>query len=133
MIWNGTAIKKSDVIGRLGDILYKPYLIEPARHNLLKNNSRNVDIVTGNSKRLTLGFKEGNNPYPITLLKLKVEEVASKKHDVIFTLRKKQKNLQYEEILYWKNNISKKRLRKIERQYGTKINYSKAFENWENR
>lgn len=37
------------------------------------------------------------------------------------------------EILYWKNNISKKRLRKIERQYGTKINYLKAFENWENR
>ncbi len=32
-------------------------MIGHARPHLLKNDSRKVDIVTGNSKKLTLGFK----------------------------------------------------------------------------
>lgn len=121
---DGTAIQKLEVIENISDILYKPFVIGYARHNLLKNNSSKVDIITGNSKKLTIGFKDGENSYPVTLMQLNPKDATTKNHTILFTLRKKITDEKYSEVLYWKEKTSKAKLRKIEKQYQIKIDYS---------
>ena len=125
----GTTIKKLNVINNLRDLIYKPYIIGPARHDLLSIDSSKIDVVTGNSK-LTVGFNLSTSA-PITLLNKNIKDSTITSYPILFTLRKNISSQNYENILFWKNNISKKRLRKIEKQYQVKIDFKKSFDNWE--
>lgn len=107
----GTTIKKLNVINNLRDLIYKPYIIGPARHDLLSTDSSKVDIVTGNSKKLTVGFNLSSSA-PITLLNKDIKDSTIISHPILFTLRKNISNEKYENILFWKNNISKKKTKK---------------------
>ncbi|MGB6128895.1 MAG: PBECR4 domain-containing protein [Psychrilyobacter sp.] len=128
--YEGTTIKKLNVINNLRDLIYKPYIIGPAKHDLLSINSSKIDIVTGNSKKLTVGFNLFTSA-PITLLNKDIKDSTITSYPILFTLRKNISSQKYENILFWKNNISKKRLRKIEKQYQVKIDFKKSFDNWE--
>ncbi len=123
---DGTTVQKLSVIEMLKDILYKPYLIGYAKHSLLKNDSKKIDVATGNSKKLTLGFNLEAS-CPVTLLKINPKEATSEHYSVLFTLRKENEEDKYGELLFQKENISNKKLRKIEKKYQLKINYSDIF------
>lgn len=119
---DGTTVKKLFVLHMLKDIIYSPYTIGYARQHLLKNNSLKIDIATGNSKKLTIGYRYSS--HPITLLNMNPGDAVIDKYTVLFTLIKENNEAKYKKVSYWKEGTSKNTLKKIESPFKNQIDFS---------